>query len=253
MSEIVNQSLRRIAKGAVLVFTGTIVGMLLGFVGRIAVAKYVTQSEYGVYSLALVLLDVFVLISILGLDFGSTRQIAFYRGKGDESKVRRVLFSSLQIAVISSVLLSLALFFTSDLISTKLLHSPELSAALRVFCIAIPFAVLIRVFTSIFRGFDRAEPNVYFQQISYYALFLLLLIIVILLGLQFMGVIYAFAASVTLTFIAFLVYALRKPPLTLKGKRAVLLLVQLQRNSCSSRYPFSPKACLMPQWHGQLH
>lgn len=220
MSEIVNQSLRKIAKGALLVFIGSGVGMLLGIVGRIMVARYVTQGEYGIYSLALVLLNVFVTVSILGLATGSTRQIAFYRGRGDKSKVRGVVLSSLQIAVISSIFFSLALFFASDLISIKLFHSPELSAPLKVFCIAIPFFVLIHILTTIFRGFDRAEPNVYFQQISRNALFPLLLLIVILLGLQFTGVVYAFAASVVLTFIAFAVYAIKKPPLVLRGEKS---------------------------------
>jgi len=151
MPEIVNQSLRKIAKGAVLVFIGTGVGMLLGMVGRIMVARYVTQGEYGIYSLALVLLNVFVIISIFGLATGSTRQIAFYRGKRDKSKVKGVVLSSLQIAVISSIFFSLVLFFTSDLISVKLFHSPELSTPLRFFCIAIAFFVLIEIISAIFR------------------------------------------------------------------------------------------------------
>lgn len=220
MSEIVNESLRKIAKGAVLVFIGSGVGMLLGMVGRIMVARYVTQGEYGIYSLALVLLNVFVLISILGLQTGLPRQIAFYRGKGDESKVRGVVLSSLQIAVISSIFLSLVLFFTSDPISIKLFHSPELTTPLRVFCIGIPFFVLIHILSSIFQGFDRAEPNVYFQQISRNALFPLLLVAVVLLNLQFMGVVYAFVASIVLTFIAFAVYAVKKPPLALRGEKS---------------------------------
>lgn len=220
MSEIVNESLRKIAKGAVLVFIGTGVGMLLGMVGRIIVARYVTQGEYGIYSLAWVLLNVFVTISILGLATGSTRQIAFYRGKGDKSKVKGVVLSSLQIAVISSIFFSLVLFLTSDLISIKLFHSPELSTPLKVFCIAIPFFVLIDILTAIFRGFDRAEPSVYFQQISRNVLFLLILLAVILFGLQFMGVIYAFAVSIVLTFIAFAVYAIKKPPLALRGEKS---------------------------------
>jgi O-antigen/teichoic acid export membrane protein len=219
MSEIVNESLRKIAKGAVLVFIGTGIGMLLGFVSRIMVARYVTQSEFGIYSLASVLLNVFATISLLGLATGTTRQVAFYRGKEDESKVRGVVLSSINIAAISSIFFSIVLFLTSNLISVKLFHSPELTTPLRVFCIAIPFSVLIETFTSIFRGFERAEPNVYFYQILRNASFLLLLLVVILLNLAFMGVIWAFVASVVLTFAAFTVYAARKPPLVLKKER----------------------------------
>lgn len=217
MSEIVDQSLRKIATGAVLVVIGTSIGMLLGFVGRVMIARYVTQDEYGLYSLAFVLINIFVLLSTLGLEASSARQIAFYRGKGEESKVRGVVISSLQVAAVSGVFLSLVLFFTSDLISTKLFHSPELSTPLKVFCIAVPFFVLINVLTSIFRGFDRAQPSVYFHQILRNALFPLLLLVVILLGLPFLGVVYAFVASIGLTFMTFAIYAVRRPPLALRG------------------------------------
>ena len=97
MSEIVNQRLQKIAKGTGIVFTGTIIGMLLGFVGRVIIVRYTTQSEYGIYSLALVLLNIFAMISTLGLQSGVTRQIAYFRGKKDSEKVSGIVISSIQI------------------------------------------------------------------------------------------------------------------------------------------------------------
>jgi len=221
MSEIVNQSLQKIAKGTGIVFIGTIIGMLLGFVSRIIIVRYITQSEYGIFSLALVLLSIFATISTLGLSDGTARQIAFYRGKDDTPKIKGVMLSSLQIALITSVLLALVLFFTSNLISTNVFHSPELARPLKIFAIAIPFFVLITIFTSIFRGFDRVEPNVYFQNIFRSVIYILFLAGAILLGLSFIGVIYAYLASIMLTCMAFAVYAMKKPPLATKGEKSV--------------------------------
>jgi O-antigen/teichoic acid export membrane protein len=42
MSEIVNQSLQKIAKGTGIIFIGTIIGMLLGFIGRVLVAIFLS-------------------------------------------------------------------------------------------------------------------------------------------------------------------------------------------------------------------
>ena len=81
MSEIVTQSLQKIAKGTGIIFTGTIIGMLLGFVGRIILVRYITQTEYGIYCLALVIISIFVTISTLGVQEGSTRYIAYFRGR----------------------------------------------------------------------------------------------------------------------------------------------------------------------------
>jgi len=92
MSEIVNQSLQKIAKGTGIIFIGTIISMFLGFINRVIVVRYITQSEYGIYSLGLVLFSIFTTISFLGLHQGTPRYIAFYRGKKDEKKVKEVAY-----------------------------------------------------------------------------------------------------------------------------------------------------------------
>ena len=213
MSEIVNQSLQKIAKGTSIVFIGTIIGMLLGFVSRIIIVRYITQSEYGIFSLALVLTSIFVTISTLGLQEGSTRYIACFRGKKEEGKVRGVISSSIKIALIASIIFSLILFLSSDTISTNIFHSSELSTPLKIFSAAIPFTVLIGIFTSLFRGFDRVEPNVYFQNILRSVIYISFLAGAILLGLSFLGVLYAYLASIVITCIAFAIYAIKKLPL----------------------------------------
>lgn len=218
MSEIVDQSLQKIAKGTGIVFFGTIAGLLLAFASKVIVIRYITQSEYGIFSLALVLVSAFGAIATLGLQPGSTRQIAYYRGKDDTSKVKGVVVSSLQLAVIASILLSFILFFTSNLISTNIFHSPELSTPLRIFSIIIPFSVLVGIFTSIFRGFDRVGPKIYFQDILMNALRPLLYVAVILLGLSFLGVVYAYVASIVFTCLAFATYMMRKSPIPIRGK-----------------------------------
>jgi len=216
MSEVVNQSLQKIAKGTGVVFIGTIIGMFLGFLGRVLIARFFTQAEYGIYSLALVILNIAVLLSTIGLQQGTPRQIAYYRGKTNVTRVQEVVSSSLQIALIASILLSIILFLASDTISLQIFHEPELVLLLKIFSIAIPFSVLTNVFASIFQGFDDVKPRVYFMNIRS-GLFLLLLVLVILLGLPFQGVIYAFIASIIVACIIFAVYFLKKVSFSLKG------------------------------------
>lgn len=224
MSEVVNQSLRKIAKGAFITFIGTAIGMLLALVARLLVARYVTQDEYGAFSLALVILNFIALISLLGMDSSATRQIAFYRGKGDEPKLKGVVVSSLLLSFVFSAILSIVLFLFADSLSIGVFHNSELSTPLKIICVAIPFFVLISILASIFRGFDRAEPNIYFQNILRNALFPFFCILVFLLNLYFVGVMWAFAASIILTFVAFIIYMVKKPFSSLKGYRAISLV-----------------------------
>ena len=221
MSEIVNQSLQKIAKGTGIVFTGTIIGLIIGFVGRVILIRYITQTEYGIYCLALVIISIFVTISTLGLSEGSTRYIAYFRGKKEEGKVRGIITSSIKIAFIASISLAVISFFISDFISTSVFHTPALSTPLKIFSIAIPFTVLINVFIAIFRGFDRVDAKVYFQDILRPVLYLLFLIAVVLFGLSFLGVIFAYLVSIAITCIAFVIYMLKKSPLSIRSGSSV--------------------------------
>lgn len=103
MSKIVNLSLQKIAKGTTIVLIGTVISLLLGFVGRVILIRFTTQSEYGIYSLAFTILSIFVVISTPGLGEGSTRYIAYFRGKGEKENVRGVIYSSIKITLAASV------------------------------------------------------------------------------------------------------------------------------------------------------
>ena len=221
MSEIVNQSLQKIAKGTGIVFIGTIIGMLLGFVGRVILVRFTTQTEYGIYCLALVVISIFATISTLGLSEGSTRYIAYFRGKNEEGKARGVISSSIKIAIIASISLAVISFFISDFISVSVFHTPALSTPLKIFSIAIPCTVLINVFIAIFRGFDRVDARVYIQDILRPVLYLLFLIAVVLFGLSFLGVVYAYVLSIAVTCVAFVIYLMKKYPLSIRSGSSV--------------------------------
>ena len=58
-SKVIDQSLQKIATGTGMVFIGSIAGLGLAFLGRVLVARFFTQAEYGIFSLGYTLLLVF--------------------------------------------------------------------------------------------------------------------------------------------------------------------------------------------------
>ncbi|MDO8724574.1 MAG: flippase [Candidatus Methanoperedens sp.] len=210
MSEIVNKSLQKVAKGTAIIFIGTIIGMFLAFIGRVIIIRYTTQSEYGIFSIALVLLNILALVSTLGLQQGVVRQIAYFMGKEEGKKVNNIIKSSIQIILISSFLFSISLFILSDVISSKLYHIPELSIPLKIFAITIPFFVFNSIFSAIFRGFGKTEPNIYFQNILINVLQIICMGFVIIISLSFINLIYAFSVSIILTCTIFAFYTAKK-------------------------------------------
>jgi len=102
MSEIVNESLKKAAKGTAIAFVGVLIYMFLEFITRVIIARNTTQNDYGIFSIGFVLLNFFVIVACLGLHVGAPRYIAYFRGKGDSKKVKGIIFSSLQLSIIGS-------------------------------------------------------------------------------------------------------------------------------------------------------
>ena len=219
MSQVLDRSLQTIVKGAGLVLIGTALSMVLLFVSRIILVRGLTETEYGLYSLAYVLFEIFLVVSAFGLQTGLARQIGFHRGKGDTERAADLVQSGLRLGAVIGVLCALALFLASDVLSSEVFHMPGLSRPVKVFALAVPFFVLVHILTSVFRGFDMAQPAVYFRDILRNVLFCLILGIVAALGLSLMAAVWAFVASVALALAAFVAYAVKRSPVSLSLRR----------------------------------
>ena len=210
MSEIVNESLKKAAKGTAIAFFGMLIYMFLEFITRVIIARNATQSEYGIFSIGFILLNFFVIISCLGLQAGAIRSIAYYSGKGDNNKVKGVISSSIQLSFIASLFCFSLFFFSSDFL-TELFHFQQsASSVLKTFALAVPFFVSIEILASIFLGFDRVHEKVYFRDVLVNVLKVLFIVSVIFLGYTFLEIIYAYILSIVIASIAFIIYAIKK-------------------------------------------
>ena len=115
-------SLVKITKGTGLAFVGTLAAMVLAFISRPMVARYATEADYGVYSLALAVLSICAVIATLGLQLGAPRSIAYARGKNDTEKVRKLIPASVQFGLIAGISLGVIVFLTSDVLAARIFH-----------------------------------------------------------------------------------------------------------------------------------
>ena len=213
MSEIVSKSLQKIAKGSAFVFIGTIVSLLLGFLARIIMVRFSTQSEYGVFSLSLTIISICTTVSALGLEEGATRYIAYLRGKNEKNDVQDTISSSIIIVLMASILVTALIYFASDFLAMRVFHDPNISFVLQIMAISIPFAVLINLIVSIFRGFDKASIKVYFGNILRPGVYLLLLLIVVFFNRSFVEMVSTYVISLLITFLILIAYFIKNSPI----------------------------------------
>lgn len=219
MSEIVSKSLQKIAKGSTVVFIGTIVSLLLGFLARIIMVRFSTQSEYGVYSLALTIVSICTTVSALGLEEGATRYIAYLRGKNEKKGIQDTIFSSIILGLIVSTSVAGLIFLASDYLATKIFDEPDISFILQIMAISIPFTVLINIIVSIFRGFDKASIRVYLNNILRPSLYLFLLGAMVLFNRSFVEMVSVYVISLLIAFLVLIVYFIRNAPIELIWKQ----------------------------------
>jgi O-antigen/teichoic acid export membrane protein len=211
-----DESLIKISKGAGIAFVGSLAALLFAFLGRVLVARIGTESEYGIFSIAFVVLNVCTIIATLGLPQGTARSIAYAKGENKPETMQKLISTSIQLSLLASIFLGIILFFSSHFIASKIFHDDALVLPLKIFALGIPFFALIYVFVSIFRGFDDVKPKVYFQDISRSAIFLLLLLLLILFELPFSGVFYVFLASLVISFAVLTIYFAKRLPSPMK-------------------------------------
>lgn len=199
MDEI-NKVLQGIARGTGIVFAGTTISMLFWFLSMVAIARYFSTVEYGVFNLALTVLSIALVMATIGFQNSLPREIAFYRER-EPSKVEDLISTALVIVMINSVVMTALLITFANEISL-IFHEERLVYALRIIAFALPFSALIGVIISISRGFGRIREQVYFQNVVYHIIFLISILIILFMKLDFY---FIFSAYVLAQFFTLLI------------------------------------------------
>jgi O-antigen/teichoic acid export membrane protein len=209
MDKTNNATLKKITKGAAVVLFGTIIGMIFSFFVQIIVVRNLSPQEYGVFSLVFVLVSLAVSLASFGLEPGITRYIAFYRAQKDGKKILGTIVSAIEISVFAGLFFFCLIFFGSSLFA-DIYASPGLSAPLKIYAIAIPFLLLITISLSVYRGFERADIKVIFQQILQNGIRLFGLGFIAILGFSLFKVLYVFLGSAIITGVLLIFYSQKK-------------------------------------------
>ncbi|NMX21053.1 hypothetical protein C5S30_01155, partial [ANME-1 cluster archaeon GoMg4] len=102
-------SLRKIAKGAGIAFTGTFIGTALGYLSRMIIARFLGASDYGLISLGFAVMSIAAALSLVGFNKGIQRFVSFYKGKEDKGRIKGTVLGALKICFPLSLIFSMCL------------------------------------------------------------------------------------------------------------------------------------------------
>ena len=198
--EELDNSLKKIAGGALFVLIGLFISKLLGYVFRFIIAR-VGPEQYGLFYLGMMFFSFFSMVSILGMKEGVTRYVSYYSGKKNKEGIKGVISSSTRIGIISSIILAIMLFTFSNYISLNFFHNSGLSPILKIFAIAVPINTLGIIFLASLRGSQKVRYEVYIRNIGENLIKIVITTISIFLGFEILGVAFAYLIALFISLI----------------------------------------------------
>lgn len=197
-------SLRKIVKGAGITLIGTLIGRTFGYGSRIIIARFLGVSDYGLISLGFAALTITAALAAIGLPAGVTRYVSFYKGKGDEGRIKGTIISAIKMNLPISIVFALLFFFGAGWISIHIFHNDSLTPILRIFSIAVPFLVLAQNLLSATVGFQELKYKVYTENIFKEIFKLGGIIVLVALGFGVIGAALGWVLAIVLMpFVAF--------------------------------------------------
>lgn len=203
-------------------FLGLCANALFRFLTRIILARGLPESDYGVFILGVVVLEFTVMLGGMGTGVGSARFVSYLQANGDTAGVKGVVLASFRICLASGVVFSAGLWGLSDALSGWF-KEPALAPVLRVLALAVPLSILADLLVGVFRGFERVQVKVFFQDFLLYGSSALAAFIALRLGLGTAGVARAYLVAYALSGALLFAYTSRiLPPLLGPGKAGVV-------------------------------
>ncbi|MBI5797817.1 flippase [Candidatus Woesearchaeota archaeon] len=204
-----DKNIKAIAKGAIILLLGSIVGKLFAFFYRIILSRLGEQA-YGEISLGMALFGLLSVISILGLDTGILRFISTARTENNPQKIKGTLLYASKIIFFLGLLFSILLFFLSDWIANTFFHTENLAIILKALAFALPLDGLRSILSNAFKAFQKLEYDIYGRVITESFTKIILTLLFIYLGMGVFGAALAYSFSVVLSFIMLFFYLEKK-------------------------------------------
>lgn len=224
--ESLDKSLKILVKTSFIVFIGVVLSKILAYAYRVIIARTFGPEVYGLYSLAITILALFMFSSSFGLADGLLRFIPIYRAKNEKDKIRHIVKRSLIISLFSGVVGGILLFILSDFIAISLFHNPALSPFLKIFSFLIVIFLFSGVFLNSLRAYEKIAEYSFVFNIIQNLVKLIALILLIFLGFKIHSVIFSHVLGILSMLIGSYLFCKYKLPeifgvSRLKEKKAV--------------------------------
>ena len=191
--------MKDILKGSFIIFLFKVVGAISLFLTNILISRYYGLETLGTFTLIFMLMMVATTISRIGLDIFVVRIIPSLEDKDRE--ISLFLKEVFKIITIGSIIVSIFIFISSDIINKELFQSIDASNYIMgLVLIILPFT-FFNIMPEIFRGFHDIKIYSFFRNLSQNLTMTILLGIAVLSGLKYSPIYTLYSAITIITIV----------------------------------------------------
>ncbi|MCI4322801.1 MAG: oligosaccharide flippase family protein [Thermoplasmata archaeon] len=212
-------ALNSVTRGTLILFIGTLAFVGLNFVLRVILARSLTVTEFGDYSVGLSLAGLLISFGNLALPQAVARNIPYVATDDERRGVIRAgfLFVLPMAAAVAGLMLVVAY-----LLDVRY-NAPALGEAVAIFAPAVAGSIIGTQIASVFQGLEDVRPNALFIQLLNPALVIGFLVVAALLPygtstnvgpihLTYANALYAYLAANAITVLGLVIYYWRRLP-----------------------------------------
>ena len=149
-----------LARQSSIAFSGDVVRRLIGFTTLAVITRLVSPSVYGLFVLALAIMQFVQALASLGLPKAVDYFVPQYLQAGERGKARAVIIEVTALVLVTSILTALAIIIMADGIAA-LFAEPGLATVLVLLTVTIPLLALYNVILACFNAIKRLRYRVY--------------------------------------------------------------------------------------------
>jgi O-antigen/teichoic acid export membrane protein len=201
-----DETMGTLGRGTAALAVSTAAFIFLGFLARVTIARVVSVSQWGAFSLGLALSSMLAIVVTLGLPSAVSRALSY---EPDLVARRRLVRTTLIATLLSAFAGSIAVFLGAPVLAGAF-HDAGLVIVFELFAPAIGFTVVSTVLAAYFQGVERVGPNAIFNMALNPALFLAFLAAALVLHTGFLGILVAYTIAAGVACAALGVYTWAK-------------------------------------------
>jgi stage V sporulation protein B len=145
------------ARGSVFIFAGNTLSTVILTVASVIIARLLGPSNYGLYSVALIVPSLMLLFTDFGVKSALVRFTAKFHSEGENKLIGGLVKTGLLSQLAASILMFLLTFLLADTFAIHLFNRPDISSLIRLSSLLVIGNVLVLTSNNIFIGLDKMD------------------------------------------------------------------------------------------------